>query len=197
MTLFVTRKPLIYNVLPATSLVSGLPFSQRGRQLLRPAASMNTGRHIVASVAFLAATLIAGTVIAGPLSASTLRSPVRHAAAPDYALDLREQQMRTATVRRSELADLTRTNPACEITQPPQALTTPDPLLGATDAGTKVTVSFIVSTDGTVQSPFILESTGSYEDRSVLEAVRAWRYRPATCNGVPMEAEGRIEFSSR
>jgi hypothetical protein len=27
--------------------------------------------------------------------------------------------------------------------------------------------------------------------------VRAWRYRPATCNGLPTETEGKIEFSSR
>src|SRR6516225_1858535 len=129
----------------------------------------------------------------------TLCASIRPSHITTDSLDLRGKQIRKATVRDPELADFPHAviTPACEITQPPQALTTPDPLLGATDSGTKVTVSFIVSTDGTVQSPFILESTGSYEDRSVLEAVKAWRYRPATCNGVPMEAEGRIEFSSR
>jgi len=30
-----------------------------------------------------------------------------------------------------------------------------------------------------------------------LQTVRYWRYRPATCNGVPTEAEGKIEFSLR
>jgi len=30
-----------------------------------------------------------------------------------------------------------------------------------------------------------------------LEAVRFWRYRPAMCNGVPTEAEAKVEFSSR
>ena len=132
------------------------------------------------------------------VAASAQASVHRHPALAN-SLDQREQQISKATVRDPELANFPHAEitPACEITQPPQALTTPDPLLGASDVGTKVTVSFIVSTDGTVQSPFILESTGSYEDRSVLQAVRAWRYRPATCNGVPMEAEGRIEFSSR
>jgi|SRR5579862_1177216 len=133
------------------------------------------------------------------LVAGTLHASVQRNFAVNNSLDQREKQIRKSTVRDPELTDFPHAviSQTCEITQPPQALTTPDPLLGATDAGTKVTVSFIVSTDGTVQSPFILESTGSYEDRSVLEAVRAWRYRPATCNGVPMEAEGRIEFSSR
>jgi len=31
----------------------------------------------------------------------------------------------------------------------------------------------------------------------VLDTVLSWRYRPATCNGVPTEAEGKIAFSSR
>jgi outer membrane biosynthesis protein TonB len=43
----------------------------------------------------------------------------------------------------------------------------------------------------------ILESAGSTGDRNVLQTVRNWRYRPATCNGVPTEAEGKIEFSHR
>jgi len=51
--------------------------------------------------------------------------------------------------------------------------------------------------DGQVQSPVILEGAGPMEDRSVLETVRSWRYRPASCNSVPAEAEARVEFSSR
>ena len=35
------------------------------------------------------------------------------------------------------------------------------------------------------------------DDHIVLDAVRTWRYRPATCNGVPTEAEARIGFSER
>jgi TonB family protein len=61
----------------------------------------------------------------------------------------------------------------------------------------KIKVSFIVGADGLVQSPLILQSAGGSGDRNVLRSVRAWRYRPATCNGVPMEAEGKIEFSRR
>jgi TonB family protein len=64
-------------------------------------------------------------------------------------------------------------------------------------AGTKVKVSFIIGADGRVHSPLILESAGPVGDRSVLQTVRAWRYRPATCNGVPTETEGKIEFSQR
>jgi TonB family protein len=83
---------------------------------------------------------------------------------------------------------------SCERGRPAEALATPDPLLDRTG---KVAVSFIIGTDGRVHSPVVLESAGSAEDSSVLEAVRAWRYRPATCNAVPAETESKVEFSSR
>ena len=86
---------------------------------------------------------------------------------------------------------------ACEAVELPVALATPDPLLDTPVPSTKLTVSFIVGIDGRVHSPLILESQGPSEDRIVLDAVRNWRYRPATCNGVPTEAEGKIAFSSR
>jgi TonB family protein len=77
------------------------------------------------------------------------------------------------------------------------ALTTPDPLFTTATDGRKVKVSFIIGTDGRVHSPLILESAGVAGDRRVLQTVRTWRYRPATCNGVPTETEGKVEFSSR
>jgi TonB family protein len=113
--------------------------------------------------------------------------------------DTGEIRLWKAPVRDSRLNELGQavTSSSCELTQPPQALTTPDPLLDGTKEGNRITVSFIIGTDGTVHSPLILESAGQPEDQHVLEAVRSWRYRPATCNGVPMEAEAKIEFSNR
>ncbi len=87
--------------------------------------------------------------------------------------------------------------PACEDVQPPEALATPDPLFAPGVRGKKVKVSFIIGTDGRVHSPLILESAGLAGDRHVIQTVRTWRYRPATCNGVPTETEGKIEFSGR
>jgi len=78
----------------------------------------------------------------------------------------------------------------------PEALTTPNPLLDGSEVGLKITVSFVIGIDGRVYSPLILESASSTEDRTVLRTVRSWRYRPAMCNGVPTETEGKIEFSS-
>jgi len=86
---------------------------------------------------------------------------------------------------------------ACQDVQPPEELTTPDPLFIAGGRGLKVKVSFIIGTDGRVHSPLILESAGLAGDRHVLQTVRTWRYRPATCNGVPTETEGKVEFSNR
>jgi TonB family protein len=85
---------------------------------------------------------------------------------------------------------------SCEQVQAPEALMTPDPLLSAGQEK-KVKVSFIIGVDGHVHSPLILESAGLTGDRRVLDTVRHWRYRPATCNGVPTEIEGKIEFSIR
>ena len=115
------------------------------------------------------------------------------------SLGVREQQLWKPASRDSKFADVPHTSARsrCEATQPPEALTTPNPLLDVNDIGIKVTVSFIIGADGKVYSPLILESAGSGEDRTVLQTVRSWRYRPAMCNGVPTETEGKVEFSSR
>jgi TonB family protein len=110
-----------------------------------------------------------------------------------------ERQVFKTPARAAEFSDIPHVSARarCEDTQPPQALTTPDPLLVRAEAGLKVKVSFIIGADGRVHSPLILQSAGAAGDRNVLQTVRAWRYRPATCNGVPTEAEGKIEFSRR
>jgi TonB family protein len=111
----------------------------------------------------------------------------------------REHQVWKTLKRAAEFRDVPHVSAKarCEDTRPPQALTTPDPLLVPTAAESMVKVSFIVGTDGRVHSPLILQSAGPAGDRNVLRTVRTWRYRPATCNGVPTEAEGKIEFSRR
>ena len=113
-------------------------------------------------------------------------------------LEQRESQMSRTLARASQFVDVLHiSRPACQDVQPPEALTTPDPLFTPAARGQKVKVSFIIGTDGRVHSPLILVSAGLTGDRHVLQTVRTWRYRPATCNGVPTETEGKIEFSSR
>jgi TonB family protein len=114
-------------------------------------------------------------------------------------LEQRESQVGGTLTRASQFVDVRHVNsrPDCDDVHPPEALTTPDPLFTPAPHGHKVRVSFIIGTDGRVHSPLILESAGLAGDRHVLQTVRTWRYRPATCNGVPTETEGKIEFSSR
>jgi len=110
----------------------------------------------------------------------------------------REQQVWSTPVHDSEFAAVPHTTQAsCAATQPPQALATPNPLIDEPQEDSKVTVSFIIGTDGKVHSPLILESAGTSEDNTVLNTIRAWRYRPAMCNGVPTESEAKIGFSPR
>jgi TonB family protein len=114
-------------------------------------------------------------------------------------LEQRESRMSRTLTRASQFVDVPHisSSPACEDVQPPEALTTPDPLFTTSAHSQKVKISFIIGTDGHVHSPLILESAGLAGDRHVLQTVRTWRYRPATCNGVPTETEGKVEFSSR
>lgn len=114
-------------------------------------------------------------------------------------LEQREREVSRTLRRASQYVDVPHitSRPACEDVQPPEALTTPDPLFTTTANGRRVKVSFIIGIDGRVHSPLILESAGIAGDRRVLQTVRTWRYRPATCNGVPTETEGKVEFSSR
>src|SRR5579863_7655947 len=74
----------------------------------------------------------------------------------------REQQFATLAVHDANFSAMSRMTArlSCEATQPPEALATPDPLVDAPAPATKITVSFIVGTDGRVHSPLILESLG-------------------------------------
>jgi TonB family protein len=119
---------------------------------------------------------------------------------PSTSFEHRESQVSGRRLSRaSQFVNVSHisSSPACADVQPPEALTTPDPLYTAAASGQKVKLSFIIGTDGRIHSPLILQSAGVVGDRHVLQTVRMWRYRPATCNGVPTETEGKIEFSSR
>jgi TonB family protein len=122
--------------------------------------------------------------------------------APQRGGLLAERELRLAgTLRRaSQFVDVPHVSSrasACGDVQAPEALATPNPLFTPNARGRKVKISFIIGTDGRVHSPLILESSGLVGDWHVLRTVRTWRYRPATCNGVPTETEGKVEFSSR
>ena len=86
----------------------------------------------------------------------------------------------------------------CESTEPPEALATPHTSVAAIPDNTKIVVNFIIGTDGQVYSPFVLEGKASDNlNRKLVNEVRTWRYRPALCNGVPTDAEVKVELSSK
>ncbi len=133
-----------------------------------------------------------------PLASLASTTPGMGRVSADQALDTHEGQVWASAVHGSQFADIPHTSTrSCAENQPPEALATPNPLLDQPDEAGRVTVSFIIGTDGRVHSALVLESASPDEDRTILHTVNSWRYRPATCNGVPTEAEGKIEFSSR
>lgn len=113
-------------------------------------------------------------------------------------LAAREQQIWASALRDSKFAAMLHATSEidCEASEPPEPLATPDPLLNLAEPSSRVSVSFIIGTDGRVHSPLILESAGPTEDRTILDTVRSWRYRPGMCNGAATESEAKIEFSS-
>ena len=120
-------------------------------------------------------------------------------AAPRHNIDPRENPLWISALRQSQFSIVPHlaAHTSCQVSEPPEALATPDPLVEVSNPGTRITVSFIVGTDGRVHSSFILEGDNPSEDGTVLKAVRSWRYRPAKCNGVPIDAEAKIQFRLR
>jgi TonB family protein len=82
---------------------------------------------------------------------------------------------------------------SCRAVLPPKPLMTPLPALPKARRG-KVKISFIIGTDGRLHKLVVLNSAGRTADTKAFNALRQWRYKPATCNGVPMDAEGAVEF---
>lgn len=86
----------------------------------------------------------------------------------------------------------------CESAKPPQALATPHSWVAAIPDNTRIVVNFILGADGQVYSPFVLDGAGSNSlDRKLINEVRHWQYRPALCNGVPTDAEVKVQLSGQ
>ncbi|HET9408365.1 MAG TPA: TonB family protein [Candidatus Sulfotelmatobacter sp.] len=127
------------------------------------------------------------------------QAAVHSVAGSTASLEQRERRLHEPFLRDSQLTSLSRINARmnCEDVQPPEALTTPNPLWIPARERARVKVSFIIGTDGRVHSPLILQSAGASGDHRVLQTIRNWRFRPATCNGVPTEMESKVGFSTR
>jgi len=142
--------------------------------------------------------ILTPVVLLAPLAWALLATPVNRTAL-SHATDPREDQVWISALRQSKFSIVPHlaAHASCEVSEPPEALATPDPPVEGAGQGTGVTVSFIVGIDGGVHSLFILQGANPAEDGTVLKAVRSWRYRPAKCNGVPIDAEARVQFRLR
>jgi len=84
-------------------------------------------------------------------------------------------------------------HPSCPAVRPPRPLATPLPALRKTGQA-KLKVRFVIGVDGRLHKMAVVNSAGRTADSKAVNTLRQWRYTPATCNGVPMEAEGTVEF---
>ena len=55
-----------------------------------------------------------------------------------------------------------------------------------------VTAYVLITSDGAIQNPAIIQTGGQYLDASVLKAVRKWQFEPAKCGDVPIDYEAEI-----
>ena len=84
---------------------------------------------------------------------------------------------------------------------PPRALYAPDP--DYSDAARKakyqgsVILWLVVGADGRAHNLRVARSLGMGLDEQALEAVRQWRFQPATLNGQPVAVEINVEVSFR
>jgi TonB family protein len=148
--------------------------------------------------ALAAAVSLAG--LSGVLAWRAVASPSPSRVIPHRTpLTQQEKNLRRLPAHSSEFSTASQPLglPKCGNVRLPEALLTPDPLLHVQDDDLHVRVSFIVGSDGHVHDAFILDSGGPGEDQIVLRAVRFWRYRPALCNGVPIDSEALVRFSIR
>lgn len=154
---------------------------------------MRPGSRIVATL------LCCLSFVVGFGSLSSAEPNADQGSFPIPSIENREQQAFRLTRHTAVYRSIFRVDsrPTCENTNMPQPLATPNPVVGVMEARRRIVVNFIVGIDGRVHSPFILDGAGTTQGKDVLHTLRAWRYRPATCNGIPTDAEAKVEFSSR
>jgi hypothetical protein len=80
----------------------------------------------------------------------------------------------------------------CRNFQAPRLLDGDYPSLPS-DVDDYLVIDLIVASDGTVQSPMVVEGSNNAAYK-ILENMGAWRYRPAMCDGTPIDSEGQIKL---
>jgi len=141
--------------------------------------------------------LLAAAIVTICIGAAAVNPP-QFLGSSAAGMNAREAQVWASVTRQANFQALKQAAVAtdCENVADPEAIATPNPLIDQ-PLQNHITLSFIIGIDGRVHSPLILQNSDDSQDATLLSIVSHWRYRPATCNGVPMESEGRVEFSHR
>ncbi|MCI0348436.1 MAG: energy transducer TonB [Acidobacteriales bacterium] len=85
--------------------------------------------------------------------------------------------------------------PACDVVTFPKPEHTPDPDYPDPRFSGTVALTGEVGLDGRLHNAAVLQTAGSRMDSAALEAVRQWRFKPATCKGVPIPFELTVEVN--
>lgn len=81
---------------------------------------------------------------------------------------------------------------------PPLALLTPDPLYPDHHNESATVVLWInIDEEGKPLNPKVARSAGKDFDKAALDAIRNWRFKPMTCDGVPYAAQVNVELDFR
>ena len=83
-------------------------------------------------------------------------------------------------------------------TTPPKAISSPDPSLPwRAGSDSSVVLDLIVDAKGSPQDLKVARSGGKSFDENALRAVRAWRFKPAVCDGRPIATTIQVEVNYR
>lgn len=92
-------------------------------------------------------------------------------------------------------------NGARELTSCPDPVMAPSVVYSPYPAGLPhsgvVVISTIISFDGTTRDLRIVSSPSPKFEKAALEAVRQWRFRPATCDREPVEVRINVDFAAQ
>jgi TonB family protein len=81
---------------------------------------------------------------------------------------------------------------------PPRAISTPQPLLASGSADqNRVAVEAVLDVKGKPQNVRVVASASETLDKNAVNAVREWRFKPATCDGEPVPYQMRVEVIFR